>query len=227
MKFFKYSILFGFLFNFCLGQGIVTGDATWQNMQNASVLNSRFNSDEKVEGSPYISEQFKPSKIKGYDNKIFMSKFNAFSGDMEVDFGEKIIALSSDYDCEIEFTSPSKRYKTFKYKENGMSKNDFFVILNESSKISLLKKEIIDFIEAKAAKSSYEKDKPAKFLRKSDEFYVYLNDEVIFLPKNKKKLIQFFSQYSKKDVKSFIKKEKLNAKEEKDIKTIVEFLNKE
>ena len=73
-------------------------------------------------------------------------------------------------------------------------------------------------------RSSYEKEKAAKFIKESDTYYLNFNNETKILPQNKKQFLNSFQEYEVK-LKSYIKKNKLSLKNENDLITIASYLS--
>lgn len=177
-----------------------------------------------AQGSPYIDENFLSLKISGYDNHIYKGRYNAYNGEMEVDLGTKIIALDNTKTYEVTFTQTNKVYKTYSYQaENGNSKNGFLVIVDETEVHSLLKEELITYHDFVPAATSYHKDKPARFSKENDTYYISKKDIITHLPTNKKKLLKVFSKDAKA-LKDYIKKNNLSTKDEVDLIQIAAFI---
>lgn len=176
-------------------------------------------------GSPYVDEAYKPIRLKGYDNQIYSGRYNGYNGEMEVDLGgNQLIALDTSADVEVIFTQTNKTYRTYSFvTDNGISKRGFLAVVEEGNNYALLKEEIIKYYEGEKATSSYERDKPAKFRREDDKFYILLNGEVKFLPQREKDLLKAFPKNSKA-IKDYIKSNKLKTKREEDLISISAFL---
>ena len=205
-------------------QGVGQNDPNFlQNMRTKDL-----NSSVDAQGSPYINETFSPIKIlniKG--NLIYNGRFNAYNGEMEVKLSDnKIIALdiNKSQDYHVVFVKDKKTYKTFAYKsKSGYDTRGFLVVLSENEGASLLKKEKIKFYERQKATTSYDKEKPAKFKKEKDTYYVKINNEVTYLPTKKKDLAKAFPSHSK-DITSFIKKNKIKLSKEEDLVKVVDYL---
>lgn len=178
-----------------------------------------------IKGSPYITKDFSLVKLSIIENKIYNGRFNAFNGDMEIESQGKTIALDASKDIEVLFTKTNKLYKTCTYKQkNSKTKRGFLVVLSELDSLGLLKLEKINFIEKKIATSSYDRAKPAEFRKDSDSYYIKIDNQIIYLPTRKKNFLNTFPKYKSK-LKSYIKKEKLNTKNENDLIIIINYLN--
>ena len=128
----------------------------------------------ETEGSPYITEEFLALRLENFKNKIYSGRYNAYNGEMEIKLGEdKIIALDNNTDYTITFIASLKKYKTYTYKDENLDlQRGFLVVVKEDSSFTLLKKEQIKFQDKVKPRSSYEKEKAAKFIKESDTYYL-------------------------------------------------------
>jgi len=202
-------------------QNINVDIATERNLMSKNV-SSKINAD----GSPYINENFSTISITQYQGSTYNARYNAYNGEMEVMVeNNKVIALDNNGDFEIKFTSDNKIYRTINYTTNkNISKRGFLVVLSEDDKHGLFKEERIKFYEKVEAASSYQQDKPAKFKREDDRYYVKLNGNITFIPQKKKDFLKAFPEQASK-LKSYMKKNKLNPKNEDQLITLVKYLS--
>lgn len=187
-------------------------------------VNANVNTD--IEGSEYIDKNFTPIIITQYKNKIYGGRFNAFNGEIEVKLGEnKVIALDNNLDFEIKFTTTNKVYRTEKFiNEKGITKKGFLVVVTKKNEYLLLKEETIKFHEKIKAATSYDKSKPARYIREKDKYFIKFNSVVTYISQKKKDLFKTFPEQSGK-LKSYIKKNNLNMKDEDDLIIIVNYLS--
>lgn len=176
-------------------------------------------------GSPYIHDDYQPVRITNYENHIYYCRYNAHSGEMEVKLAQNnIIALNNNMLFEIEFTRTGKTYKTYSYTdENGLGQRGFLAVAHEDENFSLLKKEEIQYQNATESYSSYNSNKPAKYRRKADVYFLLVGEKITVLPNNERKILKTFESHKKK-IKSFIKTNKLNPKKESDLIKIGEYI---
>ena len=100
----------------------------------------------------------------------------------------------------------------------------YFVVLHKGEQISLYKKIKKEFIPGQKAYSSMTKAVPPTFKEKIF-YYIADKDGVLSeLPNSKKKKIDAFSE-NKKELKLFVKENKINANKEKDLIKLTEFVN--
>jgi hypothetical protein len=92
-------------------------------------------------------------------------------------------------------------------------------------KNSLLVKQESRFIEPRKANSTYAQDKKADFKRRKDVYYLALeNGNLVKLSTKKKDFANAFKG-KEKEIKAFIKKNRLNPKKLKDMETVVDYFN--
>ncbi|WP_299127362.1 hypothetical protein [uncultured Winogradskyella sp.] len=177
-------------------------------------------------GSPYINESFNPVRIKQFNDQIYTGRYNAYNDEMEIRLSDgKIVALDVNADYSLIFTQTNKTYVTTNFpNKNGTSRRGFLVLVDDSERHNLYKKEFIKYYDKVLAASTYQQDKPASFKRESDTFYLELNGETKLVPQKKKDLIKVFPEHGS-NIKSFIKKNKLNPKNEEDLIKIVDYLS--
>ncbi|MBF8151209.1 hypothetical protein ITJ86_14970 [Winogradskyella sp. F6397] len=215
------GLLFCSLFQVISAQDVNVDIATERNLMSKNI-SSKVN----AEGSPYIDENFSSVRIAEQNNKIYVARYNAYNGELEVKLDKgKIIALDNNSDYEVTFTLTDKKYKTKTYiTESGVSKRGFLVVLSENENHSLFKEERIKYYEKVEATSSYQQNKPAKFKKQDDLYYIQLGDVVTIMPQKKRDLLKAFPENSKK-LKSYMKTNKLNPKHEDDLIKIADYLS--
>ena len=174
-------------------------------------------------GSPFINEKFEIARFNNI-NKTYSARYNAHLGEMQIQRKNDTIALYNTENFEITFPSSSKTYKTYDYtnKENEL-KRGFLVVLKETDSLALLKEELVKFYPAKESTNGYDKAKPAEYRRTKDVYYYRQGEHVSVLPQKRKDFIKLFPEHSK-DLEVFIKKNKINFKQEDDLITLFQYL---
>lgn len=175
-------------------------------------------------GSPYVNENFTPVKVKGFDNQIFTGRYNANNGEMEINLGTKIIALDLSKGYEVNFTQNNKTYKTYNYSTpDGIAKRGFLNVLISSDAYELLEEEIVKYYDKVPAATSYQQDKPAKFIEEDSNYYLKKGVVIRPLPTKKKNLLKAYPKDAKK-IKTFMKDKKISLKKEEDLIQLAGFL---
>lgn len=181
----------------------------------------------KPQGSPYLQKMFIAAKVEKLNIKAFM-RYNVFDDNFEfiTPKNDTLILDKIDDFGTIVFEATNKKYKLTQY-VNTKNKlfNGYLILLYEKGDFVLYKKENIAFYEEKLAKTTLERDMPAKYV-KSDDFYFFKNKEkgTVEFPENKKQLLKLFPD-KKEAMETFLKENKINFDEESDKMKIIDFLN--
>lgn len=221
---FKIAILIVYIipfFNF--SQGINVDLAT----EIGFIPKSVSSSNTKAVGSPYVEENYQSVRIKNYESKIYSGRYNAYLSEMEILLGEgrEPIALDiANNDYEVIFINENKTYKSCTYiTERGVTKRGFLVVVSNENGNELLKEENIKYYDKVPATSSYDKDKPAKFKREDDIYYINVKNNIFYLPSKTKDISKLFPD-SSKEIEDFIKKNKIKTKREEDLIKLANFI---
>lgn len=172
----------------------------------------------KISHKMYLSNNYLTSKIDKMEGTVPM-KYNIYKDEMEFSKNGQILFLNKQEGRKVFFTDLNKTYTILNY--NG--KLRYFVVHNDG-KNKFLSREIIKYIEAKPAQSSYVSSKPANFKRKDDVFYLISNNSIVEISTKKKNFYPLFGSNSAK-IKKFVKSNKLNIKKTEDLKKIVMYSN--
>lgn len=179
----------------------------------------------EADGSPYIQESFERATVSGFPNQAYRGRYNAYTGEMEIELSkDEIIALDVKGGYEVTFVQSNTIYKGYSYENSrGQSRNRYLVVLQKTEEYALLKDEIIKYYDLVKATSSYQNDKPPKFKREEDQYYLDVKGKLWPISNNKKELQKTFPSIDKK-LKTFIKDEKISLKNEGDLKKLSAFL---
>lgn len=194
------------------------------NGDNVLMLSRPPQLDDNISGTPYMKQNFAPAKINDF-KKTHLIRFNAAQDEMEVKINGKDISILSKlekYHVKL-VDGTGLEYMNLNYNDNEAIKNGFFIpIKAETGNVKLFRKQIIRFTVGKVAQTSLEQDVPSKFTSQNDRFYIQVNQTTALteIPFSKK---LFLKEFNKKDVKSFLKKEKLDIKKEEDLIKVIEF----
>tara|TARA_R110002072_G_scaffold95197_16_gene209853 strand:+ start:12280 stop:12975 length:696 start_codon:yes stop_codon:yes gene_type:complete len=174
---------------------------------------------EELVKKKYLTYSYEIATVDSYDTKAYV-RYNIFDDEMEFVKDESIYYLAKEEGRKVHFTASGFTYKV--YELNGDL--HFFKLLQEG-KNSLVAKQGIRYIDAKAALSGYDRAKPANYKKLKDELYLALEDKT--LVKLSKKKNQFFSAFGSKEsvMKAYMKKNRLNYKNRTDLEKAVAYFN--
>jgi hypothetical protein len=182
-----------------------------------------------IEGSPYANESFLVGVINQEDKSVYdkiLLRYNIFADEIEI----KKSGNSSDSDYDALIKDPKSIVKiansiyVFVPFEGSMEKGHYFTVVLEEIAFDLYKKTEVDYSKPYKAKTSYERDRPAKFTQKNSYYLVSKNGTFYELPDSKSKIIKVMSS-KEVEVKSYIKKNKLDISSENDLVKLVKFYN--
>lgn len=188
--------------------------------------------DPYIQGSPYTSNSFSLTPLYYKDESVgeVYYRYNALNEEVEIMKtnveGETIRSLAKDKELNIRPNGKKMSFKTFITSKNRTI-NGYLTELVKGKEYDLYKRINVSFKEAKASNNSFVKAIPARFT-KFTEFYMQkkgVSKIVEVLPKNAK-LLKLLNDSNKEAVNQFLKDNDLNLKNEADMITVFEFLNK-
>ncbi len=183
----------------------------------------------KTIGSPYVDEEFKPSSLYNDDASFTISMFaryNVMDNVIEIknalaDNDSLIKLLNKTPDLYVKIDTHVFDFVPFSGKtEDGV----YFEVLFRGNAIDLYKKHTKKFIQGKIARSSFEVDFPERFIDENNYFFVTKEGNLIELPDTHNK-IRNAIPYKNPVLDKYIKQNKLELKEEKDLIKMMTFLD--
>lgn len=211
-------------------QEIIGGQAIGGNRVNLLIDVTPVVTNEIVEGSPYINEKFLPAAISASEGDVFYVRYNAVNDEFEVK-GEhnKAYALNRyRRDIVIEILPLKKTYQVVGYYDDNQNENfGYFLYASDpNAETVLLKKEKIVFIDEQKASTGYDSNKPAKYKRLNDKYYIKLKGAKILseLPSKKKNIVKLFPEHEN-DILKFIKDNRIKTSKEDDLIQLINYIN--
>ena len=183
-----------------------------------------------IDGSPYLDPEWKSGTFTDIDGKnrgSFKMRYNIFDDELEIIRDEKAISLNHQLVKEFELINPESENKyLFRsgYAANGeYGQENFYRVLYDQGNFHLLKKYHcnITTIENKGYGDSNEVQ---KFLQ-SSKYYLF-SDNAGFkkINKSKKSILEAFPDHEK-EIKAYIKSNKINVKNDNDLARLIKFCN--
>ncbi len=182
-----------------------------------------------LKGSPYSNEEFLLGSIyNGKElatNNVYV-RYNAFSDEIEIkkskhSSNDEYGALLREPEVFVKILNQIYVFIPF---EQSNEKGHYFEILSEGKVYDLYKKTDAEYSPPKAAKTSYDRDKPAEFKQIKTYYIVGKNGSFYELPNSKNKIIKLLSK-DIKEVKSHVNKNRLDLDNEKDLIKLLDFYN--
>ena len=209
-------LLLIFPLNFLVGQnsqGNVTNSiALLQNIINEVNL-EKIESSGEIDGSYYFFKTPNEANIKLSDSERALRikvNYNIRKDNFEFKSGEDFFALSTDKAESIVFAN--YRFIVFNSK--------FYELITKNDRFIILKSHFVEAIQPKYQPGI--EDKPNLRYRKANMLNVVVNNKISQLKSTKKAIISLFSKSVQKKIKLYIKSNKINIRDSKDLKLLLD-----
>jgi len=180
---------------------------------------------DNIQGSPYLEDEFITGTVfttskKKIENVLL--RYNIYNDDLEFKTpNNKILAIDNPKSIELaDFGDYQMVYQ--KYLSGKKIHSAFFKILEEGNATLFAKPDV--YFQKEVKGDGIKADKPAKFVQKSDIFYITIGDAPAKKMVNKKDLIAVFENHSK-EVSAYIKKNKIKVSKSKQLQQLVKYYN--
>ncbi len=184
---------------------------------------------ETYDGTPYNSTTFLLGNV--YINKELTKsdvamRYNIYADEIEIKESlqsedKDITALLKSQDISLTILNDTFVYVS---KGRGLEKGGYFQVITTGKNYNLYKKLGKKYYEASKAKTSFERDVPAKFEDRITYYVNFSNGGMVLLPDSKKKIYKAFGD-SENEVKEYCKEKKLDITKEKDLKRVIIYLD--
>lgn len=178
----------------------------------------------KVQGSAYYVKEFKKAAI--YDNgeevAEFYVRYDAFNDDLEVKRNKYSITTESlirdeDVSCVVD----GREYKYISFKDDKKNiRRGYVVSIYTGNTYTVYERLRKTYRDGKYAKTSHGTDFPPRFSDKTEYYVAVSNDTPMFVKLNKKKVLDFFNDPSKKELARYIKKKGIDFKSAGDLVSV-------
>lgn len=189
-------------------------------------LTTRKEKSQPATGSMFVNEKYMPAKVSGAQTTM-MLRYNAYADNFEMNNpqgGDVPKALPKDPGSNITFVGDDKKYVVADYiKEDGETANGYLVVVSESPKVKIYKREHVSLIPESFPNNSYQAYKPANYKRADDEFYVKLGDKEATFFDGKKEFAKLVPGKNK-EVLDYIKKNNIDLEKEADLVKLSDYV---
>jgi len=206
---------------FCLGavaqNPVPLNQALKQNLKASGEYYAWSAGPSKVNGSPYLAEEFSPGMIHWNLtwNEGIDLRYNIRQGTFEVRLESGII-LIDPLRNNIDTIKHEGEVFVRKYLEAGKEKLVLYLpLLGQQNGYALFKQYIIKFTEAVTDTDLYNKAKPAEYKMQAPVYYVFMDNEY-WEVKGSKTLAEIY-QMDNKEVKAYLKDNKYKLSNEEDL----------
>ncbi|PPZ92384.1 hypothetical protein C3729_05310 [Cloacibacterium normanense] len=199
--------------------GIISNDANYSRVINQNNLVDKKN-EVKIEGSPYLFNEYNLSKIGDYKDEINI-KYNIFSDEVEFVKNGQLLALNKTPDLsKIRFIN----YNTILVLKEINGNNGYYLELFNNNGRQLLKKLKIRLEKGRTSQNSYDLDRNSRYIEDEPIYYFFIENNLI--ASNKLKKIEGDLEKKGYNIKEILKKEKLSIKKDQDLIKLINLINK-
>lgn len=186
---------------------------------------ARVLTEKDIDGSPYLNDNFingsiyLSTKVQYADIPL---RYNIYNDEIEFEKPDKeVIALGTPETVEkVVFGNYTMEY--IPYSIAKKVKRGYFIVLLDG-KGSLYARPVVEY-EAPKEPGAYQGPVPAKFIQKSDKYFIRFGQDAAQLIENKKELSKLFPDHNH-EIEVFVKKNKINTRNRKDLKSLLEYYN--
>lgn len=199
-----------------------------QDIVNRGGNPNNFTVEQKYVGSPFQSEEYKPGSVylNGQKKGDFMLRYNVFAEVFEIQTlsNEKDATDLVHKNTNISVVMDGKRYVYKYYLADGVQQFGYFEVVKELEKVTLLKKQRKLIQEGKAAKTSFDINRPSRLIDKEGYYIALKNGKIIEIKQNNKALAKIFDEYNI-DLLKYLNDNNLNVKNTGDLELAVAYVN--
>ncbi|OAZ03969.1 MULTISPECIES: hypothetical protein [Flavobacterium] len=179
----------------------------------------------KIEGSPYLDDNFVLAEISGVPEKILI-RYNILNDIIEVQFDnlKNYNLTKSDPYLTITPIGKANKIKLLRYIRNEVEIFGYLTQILETKEIEVYKKNQVKLQNAKEPTSSYQETSPAKFIKLKPEYYWKLsNKKITQISKHKKGILELFPD-KKEAINIYFKNNRIDFDDESSIIELSKFI---
>ncbi|WP_459211359.1 hypothetical protein [Aquimarina rhabdastrellae] len=179
---------------------------------------------EHYQGSMYLTKKASPSSVtKTYSESLEADlHYNLHTDTFEYKNAKRTYGILKNPSIQIEMDNKKFTYHKFKDYYH-LNKAGYYVLLEKNTRYRIFKKYILKILEPEKTLIKSETLNSGK-LKLTTSYFLEENNVIIELPKSSKKLLSLFDKH-KKEVKEYMKQEKLKLKKEEHLIKILSYFS--
>lgn len=189
-------------------------------IKNSDGANNKYSD---MKGSPFLNEEFETGKVYLRSGKIYEGplRYDIYSDQIEFETKEGLVYEIKNPETVEKVTIGTRNFFSF-VKEDGKNVTGIYeeLVKGKHSLFSKLRVYLKDAVPAKP----YVEARPATFIKKKSNYYLSDSTGELNPINTKKELLKLLDNPT--EVKTFIKKNKINFNDEQDLISLVNYLNK-
>jgi hypothetical protein len=169
-----------------------------------------------IEGTPYANKEFMEGSIFQGDQllqKDVLLRYNIFSDEIEI----KTSINETNYSALLKKSGMLIKIFNDVYTlipfEGSDEKGQYFKVLSTDEHLSLYKKSTVNYTPQTFAKTSYDRDRPAKFTQSDSYFLATKAGNFVEMPESRSKVLKLMKN-KESEIKTFLKSNRTNLKDE-------------
>lgn len=173
-------------------------------------------------GKPYINEDFIEARVNNGE-KLFKLRYNNYEDIIEYEKSKsEILFLNKEANTLIEFTNGKKLFlKDVKYGKK--TDNGYFENVIKGDNISIFKNQRIAFFNGVSKNNGYNQTATPEYKPEKEKFYIEI-DEILYPFENPKDIIKLLPK-QEKDLKKYLKENKVNLESITDMRKFLAFID--
>lgn len=180
---------------------------------------------ESAQGTQYYIENFNAARVDD-SKKLALARYNAYSDEMELKVDNEIMVLEPKEGMMVELTNNAATYVFTQYEnKEGVPSQNYLVLISNNPNLKIFKRERIYLRPEKHPESGYEKYKAPMYKKLESEYYIQMNNGDIVHMSDSRKDIMALVPGKEKEIKTFMKKNRIKASKDEDLKTLGIYLN--
>lgn len=180
---------------------------------------------ESAQGSQYYIELFNPAKIDD-SNEITLVRYNAYSDEMELKIHDEVVVLEPKEGMMVRLVNNLANYTFSQYlNKDGVASQNYLIVVSDNPNLKIFKRERIYLQPEQQPQGGYEKYKAPMYKKQDPEYYIQMNNgDIHYMSDRKKDIINLISG-KEKEMKSFMKENRIKVSDDKDLQLLGSFMS--
>ncbi|NDI97817.1 hypothetical protein GWA97_01835 [Flavobacterium sp. LaA7.5] len=180
---------------------------------------------EPAGGTQYFIESFNAAKIDD-SNEITLVRYNAYSDEMELKIHDEIVVLEPKENMMIRLVNKQANYTFTRYtNKDGVASQNYLIVISDNPNLKIFKREHIYLEPEQHPQGGYQKYKAPMYKKLNPEYYIQMNDGRIVPMSDRKKDIIDLIAGKEKEIKNFIKENRIKVSDDKDLQLLGNFMS--
>ena len=180
---------------------------------------------EPATGTQYYIEQFTPATVNG-GREMSLVRYNAYSDEMEVKTEGEIMVMSPSDNMLVHLTNNRADYKFVQYtNKEGNAAQNYLIVISNNPNLTIYKKERIEFQPEQHPTGGYQRYKAPNYRKLEPHYFIQINNGPVVYMSDKKKDVYELVTGKEKEIKDFIKDNKIDTSDDADMQQLGNYLS--